>query len=133
HTFVLVARRRLGAAVLLNGAPDQIVLPIQGVSHDRGLLAHDALGATIALREPTTEVVDSRIGVHADFHRVRADVGARVKAGRPAREVVALQADEQVWADFRGFRDAVETDTAMYTDTSQVGSERFLFAHGEAA
>ena len=70
----------------------ELVLPLRAVADDGRLLTDDARDTAIALREKLAEVVDGDFGIDTELQRVRANVRARVDAGRPARKIVSLQA-----------------------------------------
>ena len=115
--------------VALDRGRGDFVLELGIVAHERGLLADDARHAAVALREPAAEVVDGAFRVDANFQRVGAHVGTRVDAGRPAREIVALQSGEQVDADLGGGRNSVEGDATLHPHPTKVRTEGFPLTH----
>src|SRR5476651_1755448 len=138
RTRVAFHRRDSGggaSSIAVRDRRRDVIAPLQIlVADDVRLAADHELGAAIALREPAAEVVHGRFRIHADRRRVAAHVPAGVDAGRPPREVVALEPLPQGPADIRGLDDLIDGDAALNPDPAQVGTEGVaLAAHGACA
>src|SRR5581483_253789 len=101
------------------------------VPDNRRLLAHRAFDAAIALRKPPAEIVDGRVGVHANRIGIRSKVRAGVDARGPALEVVPLERLPEIDADLRRIGDLFEGDAPLDADAAKVRTESVACAHGD--
>ena len=127
----LAGRRLRGgfAAIDFAGFRRQLLAPRELMADNLRLLAHDAQHAAVALRKPPAEIIHRRFGIGADEPRVFADPRARENAGRPAIEMIALQAVPERGAHFGRLRDLGERDPALDPEAAEVGAEGVLRAH----
>ena len=127
------APRRSPSAAALTG--DVIAIaPLELVVADNlRLPADEPLGAAIALRKPAAEIVHGRFGIDADRRRVVTHVRPRVDAGRPAREIVALEPLPQRDADLGRRRELFERHPSLDADAAEIGSEGVALAHDSLA
>jgi hypothetical protein len=100
------------------------------MTEELGGVSDDALGATVPLRKSAAEFVDGLVGIDADGGRVSTDERARLNAGRPAGEVVALETVEQFDADARVAGNLFERQAGAYAPPPQVRSEGIAATHG---
>ncbi len=89
------------------------------------MLADDAFGAPVALREIAAELIHGGIGIDADGKRVLTDVGAREDADGPLAEVVPFEPFEEVPGDVGRLDDLLHRDPALQADPAEIGAEGF--------
>ena len=102
------------------------------VSDERTVRLDHPLGAAVADGEQPAELVDDFVGVEADGAGVVAHERAGEDAGRPAREIVVLQAVPELRAHLGDRRDGFQRNAAALAFAPQAGSEGFPVRHGFA-
>ena len=75
------------------------------------------------------ELLRDGVGIEADAGRVGADERAAKNAGRPAREVVALERLEKTGADLRICGDGRQGNLPAFTFATQAAAERLFIHH----
>jgi hypothetical protein len=92
------------------------------------------MAAAIASADATSagEVADNRVRIQVERVCIGADEGAAEDAGRPMRNVIALEVLEQRQLDLRLFGDRGQSNLLLFTVPAQSGAKTLVHAHTSA-